>query len=121
MPRPPLVPFRERLELDRRVAMAQGILVRRPQHLPVIVEAGEARAPPIDRERFLLPPELTGGQLSFILRKRMPALDKHQALFLFCNRHLITSQDTVRALYERYRDEEDGFLYVQYALENVFG
>jgi GABA(A) receptor-associated protein len=87
--------------------------------VPLIMERGSKDAPHIDKEKFLVPVDLTMAQLSFVVRKRLQ-MRAGDALFLMVNNTLCTSTATAGSMYDTHRDT-DGFLYVTYTLENTFG
>ena len=73
--------------------------------------------------KFLAPGDLSIAQFTQYVRKRI-TLDKEQALWLFVykDKQMVippTSQSMV-GLYNEYKSE-DGFLYIDIQLENVFG
>ena len=111
--------FRERLTFEDRLAERQRANARRPEHVATIIERGSPHAPSLDREKFLLPRELNGSQLIYIIRRRL-SMNPSEALFLVCGRQMVTAADTVRGLYAKHC-QEDGFLYITYTLENTFG
>ena len=88
---------------------------------PVIVckNCKEGTLPDIDKQKYLVPKELTLGQFVYIIRKRIK-LDPNQALFVLINNSL---QPTNRLLEDIYSDskDEDGYLYIVYSSENTFG
>ena len=113
--------FKERHDLETRRDICRKALKKHSDHVPAILEPMGTSAPDMGRQRYLLPLELTGGQLQYVVRHRLK-MQKEDALFLFCgDRTLVPSQKTARELTARYRDEEDGLLYIYYALENTFG
>lgn len=91
-----------------------------PSHVPVILERGGTDAPAIDKERLLVPPDLTGSQLQYVVRRRLK-MGREQALFLLCCNRLVTSSDSARELYAKHQHVDDGLLYITYTLENAFG
>ena len=115
-----MLSFRDRLDLSSRLAVCEHALRKYPSHIPVIIERGGATAPVIDKQKFLLPPDLSGAQLLYIVRRRL-RLDKTHALFLLCNNRIVSPSTTARDLYARHRDAQDGLLYVSYTTENAFG
>ena len=59
------------------------------------------------------------GQFLFIIRKRLK-LASEKGIFLFVNNMIAPSTHTMIELYNEYKDD-DGFLYMNYTEENVFG
>lgn len=114
-----MLPFRTRLTLEQRRSERGRIANIHPDRIPVIVEAGSRDTPRADKEKFLVPNDLTVAQMLFVLRKRIP-LDSSRSLFLLVNGTFATPTTTLRELHERHR-EEDGFLYITYTTENTFG
>lgn len=72
------------------------------------------------RTTVMLPPELTGGQLHYVVRRHLSIHEAH-ALFLLCGRYLVPPAMTVRELHLRYADPHDGYLYISCMTENAFG
>lgn len=94
--------------------------VQFPGRVPVIVEkAARSDVPEIDKQKFLVPGDLTLGQLCFVLRKRL-SLPPEKGLFLFIGSSLPTTGALLREIYAASADA-DGFLYVQYSGESTFG
>lgn len=114
------LPYRERMPLVLRATACERARRQHPEHVPAILVRRSKDAPPLDREKFLLPRTLTGAQLHYIVRRRL-RMEGEQALFLLCGDRLVPATATVRELEVAHRDPDDGFLYVTYALENAFG
>jgi hypothetical protein len=75
----------------------------------------------IDKNKYLVPNDLTVSQFSFIIRKRL-SLDKSSALFLLVNgKNSITGDSALSEIYEKYKDPDDGFLYISYTGEIMWG
>ena len=114
-----MLPFRQRLTEDQRRREFSRVSDKLHRFVPIIMERGDRDAPRIDKEKFLVPVDLTMAQLSFVVRRRLE-LHAGDALFLMVNKTLCTSTATAGSMYDAQRDT-DGFLYVTYTMENTFG
>ena len=111
--------FRKRFTLSERRQEYDRIERHRAHKIPVVVECGSSSTPQIDKEKFLLPLDLTIAQFAFVIRRRI-ALDAGMGLFLLINNKLCKASSTMSELYVNNRSE-DGFMYVTYTVENTFG
>jgi GABA(A) receptor-associated protein len=113
--------YKKRETLEVRKAEAAKVFEKYPGRIPIIVEraANAKTIPLIDKNKFLVPADLTLSQFIFVIRTRL-TLPPEQALFLFVGNTLSTTSTLMKELYSTYR-EEDGFLYVKYCGENTFG
>ncbi|XP_055375248.1 microtubule-associated proteins 1A/1B light chain 3C-like isoform X2 [Condylostylus longicornis] len=101
---------------------ACAIRLRFPNKIPVIVErySREYDLPYLNKKKFLVPQEITLSQFLTILRNRLK-VGSTKALFLLVNdRSLVPLSKTLSEIYHEYR-QDDGFLYVTYSSQEVFG
>ena len=115
-----MIPFRERFSINERIQERTRVTQTRPGYIATIFEQGSKDSPCIDKEKFMIPSDMNGAQLMFIIRRRIK-MEPSQALFLFCKSKMITGSDVVCNIYERHKDPVDGFLYITYTSENTFG
>lgn len=113
--------FKATHPLSQRKAEAERIRKKYPDRYPLIIEKSDTRdgLTDIDKNKFLIPNDLTIGQLSFVIRKRIN-LGPEQALFLFINNEIPPVSAMIGNLYNQFIDE-DGFMYVVYSGETTFG
>lgn len=116
-PIPPINSFKTHHNLEDRKMESNRIKYKYPDRIPVIIE-NELNIPQI-KNKYLVPIDLTVGQLLFVLRKRYK-LDKEKALFMFINGIIPSSNSLIANLYNNNVDN-DGFLYITVKEENVFG
>jgi GABA(A) receptor-associated protein len=115
------ITFKTTNSFEARAEEARRIREKFPGRIPVIVERGRrsTTVPMLDKQKFLVPGDLNVSQFIFVIRKRLN-LPSEQALFLFVGNTLPTTGMLIRELHASYADK-DGFLYVTYCGENVFG
>ena len=80
----------------------------------------EKYLPAISKGKFLVPRELTFSQLSQILRTRLQ-ISCLETLFLFVNDRVLPAHCTTMAELHRNHRDADGFVYITYASQEVFG
>jgi GABA(A) receptor-associated protein len=112
--------FKTQYSFDHRFEEAQRIRRKYPNRIPVICEKDcNADISTIDKNKFLIPDSLTVGQFSCVIRKRLK-LRPETAMFIMVKDTLPSISTKILSLYEKYKDD-DGFLYVKYKGEDIFG
>lgn len=109
--------------LEKRKKDSQLIRSKYPDRIPIIVEVAEGLGNqdlgPLDREKYLVPADLTVAQFLYIIRKKIK-LNPEEALFIFVNGMMVPTASDFSSLYDKHKDD-DGFLYLNYSTENTFG
>ena len=73
---------------NERITESSKILEKYPNRVPIIVEKElKSKIKDIDKNKFLVPEDMSFGQFMFIIRKRIK-LDSTEALFIFVNKSL---------------------------------
>ena len=112
--------YKEEHSFEKRKAFAETALQRNPGRIPVIVEkAPKANIPDLDKKKYLIPRDMTVGQFYFVIRSRL-TMKSEDALFFFVNNVIPSTSANMGSLYDQHCDD-DGFFYVTYADESVYG
>ncbi len=114
--------YRTENSFEKRKADSSKVLAKYPDRIPIICEVSQSNdwAIKLDKIKYLVPYDVSVGQFLNIIRKRIK-LGSEQGLFLFINGGGIPScVESMKMLYNQYGDN-DGFLYLNVAVENTFG
>ena len=114
--------FQYEFSFERRRDEATRVLKKFPDRIPVICEKSwnaNVDCPDIDKKKYLVPKDLTMGQFLYVIRNRLK-VGPEKGMFLFVGNSIAPSAAFISEIYNYYV-ETDGFLYVTYAFENVFG
>ena len=115
--------YKKNKSFEERKQESESILEKYPDRVPLILEKltndNDVLIPEIDKNKYLVPKDLTVGQLMYVIRKRLK-ISPEKALFIFCNGNILKGNDLVSTVYESSHDE-DGFLYLIYSGEATFG
>ena len=113
--------FKCQHSFTNRLQESSRVLLKYPDRIPIICEKSKIQnnLPNIDKKKYLVPNDFTMGQFIYLIRKRIN-LKPEQSIFIFVNNKIISCSSTFGQIYETSKDN-DGFLYLNYAQENVFG
>ena len=105
---------------EKRHQESSRILNKHPDRIPIIVcKANDCKLPDIDKQKYLVPKDMSMGQFIYVIRKRIK-LQANEALFILVNNSLQPGNRPIQEVYETHKDE-DKFLYIIYSSENTFG
>ena len=107
--------------IEQRLNESNKIIKKYPERVCVYVEKKEncLNILDIDKHKYLVPCSIPASQFIFILRNKID-ISKEQGLFFYANKTIIAGNITMGEYYNKYKSE-DGFLYVKYNSESVFG
>jgi GABA(A) receptor-associated protein len=112
--------FKENNPYNKRIYESGKIMMKYPERTPCIIEKKEGSdIPSVDKNKYLVPSDLTMGQLLYVIRKRIQ-LSPEKAIFVLVGDKIPCSTSSVSQVYGENKDE-DGFLYIVYSGENTFG
>lgn len=110
--------YRSSIAFGKRKELSERVRENYPDRIPVVVESKDLF---IDRKKFLVPGDLSVANFQTEIRKHIPDISPHQAIFLFLEENVIPNPNTAMChIYDIYKNE-DGLLYVICIEENTFG
>lgn len=106
---------------DERKAEHDNMKQKYPTRTCIFLrKAKGSKLPEIDKNKFLVPDDLTVGQMLHVIRKRLD-IDASNAIFLFTENNTIpTTMLRIGDVYKEHAND-DGFLYMTYNTEDTFG
>lgn len=111
--------FKKNHPMEKRLLESKRIVDKYPDRIPVILECSDKSLPKLDKQKYLIPKDLTIGQFSYVIRRRI-TLPSTQSMFLLINDKIMNTGTLIGGIYETEKDA-DNFLYVSIAGENTFG
>jgi len=113
--------YKEENTFEERLAEGKKIRMKYSDRVPVIVERSSksSRVMKLDKNKYLVPSDLTVGQFYYLIRKRI-SLRAEDALFFFVNNVIPPTSATMGSVYQEHC-EQDYFLYIAYSDESVYG
>ena len=112
---------KSKLDKEKRKEQSQKLLINYPDQVPVILEKDpSSKIQELKKINFLLEKKSTVNQfIQFIRRKTN--LKEGEALFLQAKgKYGISGEKNFGDIYNEYKDD-DGFLYIMYATELIYG
>jgi GABA(A) receptor-associated protein len=112
--------FRFRYSFENRLRESFRIRQKYPDRIPVICEKSIGTdVPEINKNKYLVPNDLQVYNFMLVIRNRL-RLHPSETLFLSVDGNIPSSTTTFSDLYYHYKNP-DGYLYITYSKENVFG
>ena len=109
---------KENKDVKKRKEMSEKLLKQFPDKIPIICEKDpKSKMKEIEKTKYLIPKDLTVSQFSLLLRKKVE-LNPEEAFYLIVKeKYSIVGENRIEDIYEKYANEEDGFLYIVYSEE----
>lgn len=106
--------------LEERKRLSDQVLSQYSERVPILVDKiHKSPLPNLVKNKFLVPSYITIGEFLHQIRNSI-SLGADQGLILFINEMIPPTSSIIGVIYEKYKNE-DGFLYIAYTGENVFG
>lgn len=118
---PEVSKFKQENSLEDRKNETTKIMKKYDDRIPIIIErSARTDLPDVEKNKYLVPDNLTVGQFIFTALRTRLKIDNSKALFVFIDDQIPPTSASLKEIYDEHKDE-DGFLYMTYAGENTFG
>lgn len=115
--------YKKNKTFEERLNESSEIIKKYPNRIPLIIEKldnkNDTVMPDIDKNKYLVPDDLTVAQLIYVVKKRLK-MTPEKAIFIFCDGKLLSSTVNMKYVYNQHKDK-DGFIYIIYSGESTFG
>ena len=102
--------------IDERKEDRIRVMQLYPDKIPLIIEKDpKSILKDIDKNKYLLPDNLSVYQLRLMVQKRI-GISFEDKIFFLIKGYILLKDDKIsmQDLYEKYKDPQDGFLYIGY-------
>ena len=119
----PAQSYKEITTLEERKKRSSSLLVKYSDKIPVILEKSskDKILPNIDKNKLLVAYDMTTANIIQLLKKNLK-INENTAIYIMVTDKniMISGSQSIESIYKDYKNE-DGFLYLEYCTENVFG
>ncbi len=114
----------ELTDIKDRKNKSSVLLLKHKECVPVILEKSktEKLLPQMEKFKYIIPRTNTIAHVLKILRDKLN-INETVSIYIVCgtkNKFLLSGSQSIDYIYNTYKNE-DGFLYLEYCSENVFG
>ena len=113
--------FKSEKDYDTRKKMSDEILKTHPDKVPIVLEKDPTcKVEPLKKKNYLLEKKSTVGQFILKIRNKIK-IKEDEALFLEAKgKYAVFGEKLIGELYNSFKDD-DGFLYIMYTTELIYG
>ena len=110
--------FKKNLSFCKRLQLYKKIVENNENLLPIIIQVYKKCKLKLNKEKWLIDPEITISELLIKLREQTN-VEINETIFIFnVEKKLLSTMDNMKDVYKNYKDD-DGFLYLIISLENT--
>ena len=108
-------------EKNRKI-QCNSLLIKNPNSIPVILEKDpKSKIKDIKKSKFLIQKDFTVNQFTQMIRGLMQISELEAIFFVVKGKYTISGDKPMGDIYNLYKDKIDGFLYITYSSELIYG
>lgn len=115
--------YRESASFEERKKRSNTLLSKYPDKIPVILEKSkkDKYLPRIDKSKLLVAQDMTVATIIQLLKKSIK-INENTSIYIMVsnNNTMLSGSQSITTIYQDHKND-DGFLYLEYCTENVFG
>ncbi len=115
--------YKEIITFDERKKRSNSLLTKYSDKIPVILEKSshDKYLPKLEKNKLLVANDMTTSNIIQLLKKNL-TIDSSTAIYIMISDKniVLSGSQSIESIYKDYKNE-DGFLYLEYCTENVFG
>jgi len=116
--------YEDEVSYEKRIQDVKKVVTKYPNRIPIVCEwlpRTKSSFPPLEKKKFLVPQNMNVGQFRAVIFNALTLKNESTALYFTCKDNTTPiSTILMRDLYEK-KKSEDGFLYLHFSEESVFG
>ena len=114
--------FKKVTPLSKRKSQCHALLKKNQNRIPVILEKDpKSDIKESKKTKFLIQKDFTVNQFIQMIRGLMQISEFEALFFVVKGKYSISGDKTMGQIYNNYKDKEDGFLYITYSAELIYG
>ncbi len=118
--------YKDTMSFEDRKKRSTSLLLKYQDKYPVILEKSkkDKYLPNIEKSKLLVSHDMTVTTIIQLLKKNIK-INEHTAIYIMTtdkenNEIMLSGAQSITNIYDNYKNN-DGFLYLEYCTENVFG
>ena len=115
--------YKEITSLEERKKRSELLLIKYSDKIPVILEKSstDKYLPKIDKNKLLISQQMNIANIIQLLKNNLKINESTSIYIMVADKNIMLSgSQSIETIYKDYKND-DGFLYLEYCTENVFG
>ena len=114
--------FKKTIPKEERKRQCNILLLKNPNKIPIILEKDpKSKIKDLQKSKFLIQKDFTFTQFIQMIRGLLKIPEYEALFFIAKGKHTISGNKTMGQIYDTFHDKEDGFLYIIYSSELIYG
>lgn len=112
----------EKPDIENRKKECERVREQNPLKIPIIFEKDpRSKCKEFPKTRYLVTKDLTVNHFQLLLREKLELTSSKAFFLLVQGKFSILGDAKLEEIYSKYKDPQDGFLYIMYSTEQVWG